>query len=534
MSNVIESLVITLGLDAEKLKKGLHDVMEGLRGLSHKADESLHHLEHMAKSSEPLIDGMKEHLVGMLGALASVGAFMAFTEHTMKAQTAMIHLSEETKMSVEDISLWQNAVIIAGGSAEGFNSSLKGMGESLIAIEKGLPRAKRAIKAFEAAGIQGLGKGHHVEITDMYTRIHDKFQKLTVAEAMTLGKRMHLDEATIRVLHKTGEEYEEFMNKAKEAGIVTKENAEAAHQAEEAQNEMKISMQRFAETIFQYAVPAMKFLSEKMTQFAQWARKNPEIIKGALMTIGTAMVFVGAKAAWMGAQAALGWLGLLGPVGLIIAAIGLVVGALVYAYNKFEGFRNLVNGVFTWISGTIQVKVENWISIFKSLWEAIKSGFTLVVGIFTLNFDKIKEGWTGLVDALGDAFKTFRYDIENEMLLVIFAIIDGVTNIWNSIKETKLYKWLSDHDGNEHKEGDVVDDGQGGTYVVVAPVTAADAQSPAVSNNSTSSRTASTTINVDRIEVTPDPGSDPSEVGAAVAGGMSDKARDLAYQMDAY
>ena len=71
-----------------------------------------------------------------------------------------------------------------------------------------------------------------------------------------------------------------------------------------------------------------------------------------------------------------------GPVGIVIAAIGMLVIALVAAYNEIEWFRNIVNTAWTFISTFIQERValiietfnsfrEQGQGIFEALWNTI-------------------------------------------------------------------------------------------------------------------------------------------------------------------
>jgi hypothetical protein len=56
-----------------------------------------------------------------------------------------------------------------------------------------------------------------------------------------------------------------------------------------------------------------------------------------------------ATIAWSVAQWALNIAMRANPIGLVITAITLLAGAVIYAYTHFEGFRNIVNGVFSWL-----------------------------------------------------------------------------------------------------------------------------------------------------------------------------------------
>lgn len=76
-----------------------------------------------------------------------------------------------------------------------------------------------------------------------------------------------------------------------------------------------------------------------------------------------------------------------GPVGLAIAAIGLLVAGVVYAYNKFEGFRRLINGL-----GAAIIEI---IKIFKEAGAAFIEGFSnLKEGDFKKAGENFKKAFT--------------------------------------------------------------------------------------------------------------------------------------------
>lgn len=74
---------------------------------------------------------------------------------------------------------------------------------------------------------------------------------------------------------------------------------------------------------------------------------------------------IGVVAAAWGAYQAAAWLAAaatnatIWPITAIIVGIGLLVGALIYAYQNFEWFRNAVSVTWTWIKGAIS-NVVTW------------------------------------------------------------------------------------------------------------------------------------------------------------------------------
>lgn len=83
----------------------------------------------------------------------------------------------------------------------------------------------------------------------------------------------------------------------------------------------------------------------------------------------------------------------LNPIVWVVGLIGLLVGALLYAWNHFEGFRGFLTGLWE----TVKV-------VFGGIWDIVRTHFgamadlavgvgKILEGVFTFDFDAIKEGW---------------------------------------------------------------------------------------------------------------------------------------------
>jgi hypothetical protein len=474
----------------EELRRKMKEVEQEAKEMAEKLREN-------GEKGSEMFDMIKEHAIEFLGVMASIGALMAFTEGTIKTYTAMNHLSEETKLSVEEISKWQNAVVIAGGSAEGFNQSVKSMAEQLVAIEKGLPRAQRAMKAYQAAGLGNLvAKGKHTELTTIYAAAHEKFQNMEMAEAQTLGKRMGLDEATIRVLSKKGEAYEEFMQQAKEAGEVTAKQAAEGEKAEEAMNLFNVTLKHASESIINLIIPALTTMMGKLTAMVTWAKEHAGIVKAVFISIAAGIALMNAEflialphviMTWaanlagavatnlalisVAISAAAAWLAIFWPIGLVVAAIAGVVAVLVMLYKKFEGFRNVVDTVFGFVKdvfmevGAVCSKVFGvimaWFEALWSLWsfDTKKIGaawghlWALVADLINeafvlISFVAMKIAW-----ALQDAFRSAMEGIKSLFhgyIAVYIAIFHGLLAagkaVWNGLKTAAHapLQWIED------------------------------------------------------------------------------------------
>ena len=145
-------------------------------------------------------------------------------------------------------------------------------------------------------------------------------------------------------------------------------------------------------------ITGVKTLSAVMYANAKaFAVSTAAYIKNKAATLATAAaqgVVKAATIAWTGVQTVLNVVLSANPIGLVITAIGALVGAVVYAYNNCESFRKIVDQV----------------------WEAIKPLATAIMDGLAKAFEwlveKCKEAWEWLKNILGLGDKKVSVAVE--------------------------------------------------------------------------------------------------------------------------
>lgn len=145
-------------------------------------------------------------------------------------------------------------------------------------------------------------------------------------------------------------------------------------------------------------ITGVKTLSTTIYASAKaFAVSTAAFIKNKAATLATAAaqgVVKAATLAWTGVQKVLNIVLTANPIGLVIAAIGALVTAVIYAYNNCEGFRKIVNKV----------------------WEAIKPLATAIMNGLAKAFEwlveKCKEAWEWLKNILGLGGKKAEVTVE--------------------------------------------------------------------------------------------------------------------------
>ena len=142
---------------------------------------------------------------------------------------------------------------------------------------------------------------------------------------------------------------------------------------------LKNSIGETQESIGAALLPVIEAVLPYLQAFADWAQKNPEtftIIAAAIAGVAAAIVLTNIAMA-------------LNPFALIAIGVGLLVAALKIAYDKFEGFRKVVDIVF-----------EALVKGGKLVFDGLTTYFTGLYNAFKTLFNGIAKLWNGTVGKL--------------------------------------------------------------------------------------------------------------------------------------
>lgn len=161
----------------------------------------------------------------------------------------------------------------------------------------------------------------------------------------------------------------------------------AAASADTAAGKFKIlknSISETQESIGAALLPVVQAVLPVLQRFADWAQNNPKAflaIAGAITAISVAIMAVNFAMA-------------LNPFTAIAAGVAALVVGIIYAYNKFEVFRDIVNGVLNGLMQGFQYFANTWISTVNRIIQAMNllSPFSDISAIPTMNLPTIGGG----------------------------------------------------------------------------------------------------------------------------------------------
>jgi len=191
--SILETFYILFKSDASAVKKGAEEAKKSTIDL----ESSLKSIDKASERAGQSFLTMAKSASGVLGAFVSAGAVFGVFKNAVGSMQELGDAARDLNVNAESLDAWGNAVQRTGGTARGFQGSLKSLSVSL--------------NSTAAVALQSL------------PAIADSFERMNDAQANRYGKSLGLDQATIYLLQKGRREVEETIRKQKELGLITKE-----------------------------------------------------------------------------------------------------------------------------------------------------------------------------------------------------------------------------------------------------------------------------------------------------------------------
>lgn len=235
---------------------------------------------------------------------------------------------------------------------------------------------------------------------------------------------------------------------------------------------------------------AVQSVSDKIPGMINWFNQYKGVIAGVAAVIGVLTTAVGlysaaqaiksamnaTESASLGALIAAKWAdvsataAMLAPYIAIVAAIAAVAAGLIYCYNHFETFRNIVNGVAEWITTSLTAAFEflrPYIEaivtavgeLVSAIGDRLMQAFTWIVTkitevynssspivqaiktLFTTHFENIKVVIQTVFNVIKTVVSTVMTVIKQIIQTITAAIKGDWSGVWNGIKSIFSTVW---------------------------------------------------------------------------------------------
>lgn len=156
-------------------------------------------------------------------------------------------------------------------------------------------------------------------------------------------------------------------------------------------------------------MPAFNGFAGVLEKVVGWIGRNQELVGFLAVYLGSfvaaILLVVGAIKIWTGVQWLLNAAMTANPIGAIIVAVVALVGIIIYAWNKFEGFRGFLVGLWESFKAVFTNLKELAMNVLGGIGDLLIGIFTFDKEKITAGLDRLKGGFQEYGKQVGESFK---------------------------------------------------------------------------------------------------------------------------------
>jgi hypothetical protein len=397
MPSVLETFFILFDSDASEVKKGAAEAKKVTDDLNKTLKSTDALSTKVGTSFSNLIGSAKGALLAFLSTGAIIGGIKAASTYA----NTLDEISKGLDVNIQDLSAWSDAVKLNGGSAEGFQQSLRGLSTSLSSFAT---KGKSALTPFfQELGVSMIdARGKARDVFDILPELADKFEKLGKQESFGIGQKLGLDQGTIFLLQRGRREVEDVIKKHKELGVVTKEDAEIAAKFNNTWDYTAILFRNLFTVANRTILPILTSVLEGIQGVVKYLRNHEGLIIGVITGIA---VVLGAKLLPILIKTGAAAIAAFAPFFLAAAVIALIALLFEDIYGYYQGHNSVLGELIKkWpilgkIVKSIEWAIKETIKMFKELPKIIGAIWDELVSIVQTRIDQIKSFINSVIGA---------------------------------------------------------------------------------------------------------------------------------------
>lgn len=282
---VLDSLVIELGLDPKQFVGGQKAVSASLKRMVEDASKEGKDLESQAKKADAFFVSFKRNALELGAQLVGGLGMKTFISNIMQSDAALGRFANRMQIPIGQLSLWENMVKQVGGAAGDATATIAAMERELsnLRVGQGSPELTAL-----AARLGVNLKGGAISATEALEAFHTALERSgTLANdprlsANILGRLPGMSEGTLQVMLKYGGAFKTIKDAAAAAGVATRESADAAQAYETALTNLNTSADGLGRTLTTVLGPALASVfsgTEKLLNLWRQKKGSPEAQK---------------------------------------------------------------------------------------------------------------------------------------------------------------------------------------------------------------------------------------------------------------
>jgi len=374
---VIESLIVTLGLDATNFRRGTADATRARNTLGdtnrrQDAETSAREKKLAAEQAKrgkeadarakAMADGFRKvrNEALSLFALFTAGVGIKnFIANTVESAVQLGYLSQNLKTSIESLQAYGRAAERAGGTTEGAFAQLRESADSLAALRSGLGPNEGMQWFFRMGGSSDDLKDGNTYLMARSKIISEMFNR-DPQRAMLISKQMGISEDQFNLIKQGPDAIKRLTDAQMKNSVISAKDAEGALELKNKWLDFSQAMTATGTKILVALIPAFSQLMNWLQTVAGWVTDNKDLIGAWVADFVTKAIPVMQKIGKFLAD--LDWEGAANRLKLVGDAIVKIADALskvIDLWNEWIGKKGETGKIGTWSKNTIDPKGEH-------------------------------------------------------------------------------------------------------------------------------------------------------------------------------
>lgn len=295
MATVIESLIVTLGLDATNFRRGTADATRARNTLGdtnrrQDAETSAREKKLAAEQArrgkeadaraKAMADGFRKvrNEALSLFALFTAGVGIKnFIANTVESAVQLGYLSQNLKVSIESLQAYGRAAERAGGTTEGAFAQLRESADSLAALRSGLGPNEGMQWFFRMGGSSDDLKDGNTYLMARSKIISEMFNR-DPQRAMLISKQMGISEDQFNLIKQGPDAIKRLTDAQMKNSVISAKDAEGALELKNKWLDFSQAMTATGTKILVALIPAFSQLMNWLQTVAGWVTENKDLI----------------------------------------------------------------------------------------------------------------------------------------------------------------------------------------------------------------------------------------------------------------
>lgn len=267
MATVIDSLIVTLGLDNKDFQQGMKDTEKGLSDTRKKTDRVGKQIAASGKDAAEFFGQMQRSAIKFFAVLTAGKGLINFTRDVVSTGANLSRLSKNLNISADTMHRWGKASEMNGGSMEGFLGTLQNLNNQVTEIfMKGDSAITPYLRQLGVSVTDAAGKAK--PLTAVLGDIADATEKAFPDRQQRYAylQQMGFDEGTINLIAKGGKELRATL--AAQQGFSQKD-ADAAYKAEQTWLKAQQRLEKMTRDLVIKVLPSLERLAESFVKMTE-------------------------------------------------------------------------------------------------------------------------------------------------------------------------------------------------------------------------------------------------------------------------